>query len=314
MYNLKNKNFFLNLVYKLTFGLVRKIYFYSRKAFLYLTINKFPRIYRPDSIPYISGDSFRAKSDHIHDESMKLNPYKVNENDLVFLNADFFVDYFENIHPKINHNYVLITHNSDVDIDDSLEKYFDEKIIKCYSQNLSILNNPKLNFLPVGLENRRHLKNGIKSHFKKAKYSYTTNKQTKIISAFNKFTALDEREELDNLIKNFEIIDILPPVNHKKYMDALSKYKFALCPLGNGPDTHRLWEALMVCTIPVMINCNFTKNLVLNGIPVLVVDSWSEISDITPDYLEIFYKQHIDKESIDLLTSFKFWYEKIRTL
>ena len=298
----------------MTVGLIRKIYFHSRKGFLYLTIKKFPRVYRPHNIPYISGDSFRAKADHIHDESMKLNPQKVLKNDLVFLNADLLVDYFHDIHPKIIHNYVLITHNSDVDIDDSLEKYFDEKIIKCYSQNQSILNNPKLKFLPVGLENRRHLKNGIKSHFKNTQYAHTINKHNKIISAFNKFTALNQRDELHNLSKNFTLVDDLPPVNHKKYMQVLSEYKFALCPLGNGPDTHRLWEALMVYTIPIMINCNFTKNLVLNGIPVLVVDSWSEISDFTPEYLENFYKQNINKEVIDLLTSFKYWYEKIRTL
>lgn len=53
-------------------------------------------------------------------------------------------------------------------------------------------------------------------------------------------------------------------------------YAFALCPAGNGPDTHRLWEALVLGCIPV-VKRNYLSAF-LYDLPVVVVDDWREIS------------------------------------
>ena len=309
----KNKNWFYKLIYKISIGFIRKIYFSVKKLFFYITLEKFKGLYRPISLPFISGDTFRAEANHIHDETKKLNPKKVKKNDVVFLNADFIDEYFTNYHSEIREKYLLITQNSDVEIGDKYKKYVDQNIIKCFSQNLTILDNPSFELLPVGIENKRYLKNGILSHFKNLDKNFNKKKKTKIISAFNRFTALNRREELFYLTKEIDFIDDLLPVNHKKYMEQISEYKFALCPLGNGPDTHRLWECLMVYTIPIIIKCNFTENLKKMNAPFLEVDKWADIKNFSKDFLNNYYEKNINKETIDTITKFKYWNDRIQS-
>ena len=44
-----------------------------------ITIDRYPFIFRPSSKPFLSGDSLRAFSDHIFDESKSFNPNKVKK-------------------------------------------------------------------------------------------------------------------------------------------------------------------------------------------------------------------------------------------
>jgi hypothetical protein len=55
-----------------------------------------------------------------------------------------------------------------------------------------------------------------------------------------------------------------------------TEYAFVLSPAGNGPDTHRLWEALVLGCIPI-VKRNFLAAF-LADLPVLVVEDWREIS------------------------------------
>ena len=60
-----------------------------------------------------------------------------------------------------------------------------------------------------------------------------------------------------------------------------AEYAFVLSPDGNGPDTHRTWEALVLGCIPVVRrNC---LSALLEDLPVAMVDDWREI---TPAFLD----------------------------
>lgn len=54
-----------------------------------------------------------------------------------------------------------------------------------------------------------------------------------------------------------------------------AEHAFVLCPPGNGPDTHRLWEALVLGCIPI-VKRNFMSQF-LSDLPVVVVDDWREV-------------------------------------
>lgn len=56
--------------------------------FRILFIEKFPKVFRPSSFPYISGDSFRNFSDHVFDETGSIDPIRVKDNDIIFLKTD----------------------------------------------------------------------------------------------------------------------------------------------------------------------------------------------------------------------------------
>ena len=103
-----------------------------------LTLNKFPGLYRPDSLPFVSGDTFRKISDHIFDESKSFDPKKVQNNDIVFVKTDLKDIYFNSFHNNIRSKYILICHNSDSSFEESDVNFIDEKIIHWSNGNREI--------------------------------------------------------------------------------------------------------------------------------------------------------------------------------
>ena len=50
---------------------------YIKNRLRYILREKYPSIYRPDSKPYISGDTLRKFSDHIFDETTSIIPENI---------------------------------------------------------------------------------------------------------------------------------------------------------------------------------------------------------------------------------------------
>ena len=79
-----------------------------------------------------------------------------------------------------------------------------------------------------------------------------------------------------------------------EYFTNLSSYKFFLCPQGAGVQCPKLYESLLVRSIPVVLNIPAHRDLSDQGFPFLMVDSWNHV---TPDSLNNFYNdkcQEID--------------------
>ncbi len=53
-------------------------------------------------------------------------------------------------------------------------------------------------------------------------------------------------------------------------------YAFVLSPFGNGMDCHRTWEALLCGCIPIVRSSVFDE--LFEGLPVLIVDKWEDVS------------------------------------
>ena len=75
---------------------------------------------------------------------------------------------------KIESRYVLLSHNSDFSFNLENQKYLDDKVIHWFAQNINFEADEKFSLLPIGLENRRYLKNGLIYHFNKYKNSEKT--------------------------------------------------------------------------------------------------------------------------------------------
>ena len=56
------------------------------------------------------------------------------------------------------------------------------------------------------------------------------------------------------------------------------EYGFVLCPPGNGIDTHRTWEALALRSIPIVIRSSRLADRLYEGLPVVLVDSFREVT------------------------------------
>jgi len=257
-----------------------------------IIIERYPKLFRPSSKPFISGDTFRKYADHIFDESTSFNPEDVKKNDTVFINSDLIEVYFQIQHPKIGSKYFLISHNSDRNVDNNLTNLSDDKIIHWFAQNLVIKSNKITSIIPIGLENRRWLKYGKKRWFN------TRQEKTKyILSSFNTFNNYKERNEADIFAKKSPIVDIKRFDKPSEYFNEASKYKFVLCPSGNGADTHRLWESQILKSLPILLNSNFSSNLKKLGLPALYLDSWDELISYSKTDLDKIYEKKINNNN-----------------
>tara|TARA_Y100000768_G_scaffold181254_1_gene135755 strand:+ start:1197 stop:2054 length:858 start_codon:yes stop_codon:yes gene_type:complete len=271
-----------------------------KKNFYKLTLERFPGAYRPNSLPYISGDTFRKFSNHIFDETRSFNPKKVKNNEIIFLNSELIEIFFSIHDPKITSKYILISHNSDKSPSREELNLISENVIHWFVQNLEFNNNSRISFLPIGLENKRWLKNGI--------FRNTTDSDFKsklVLSSFNVYNNYSVRKMVLDIANTNKNVENKKFSNSKKYFKELKQYKFILCPPGNGPDTHRIWESLMYKTFPIFELNSFTNNLKNLGVPALYLNSWSDLGSISDKDLKLEYKKLSNLNS-DMIY-FDFW-------
>ena len=264
---------------------------------------------RKDSYPFVSGDSFRKKCNHIFDEIKKCDPTKINNNDFVFVKSDLLKDFFNDVHPRIKNKYNLISHNSDEAINGTYGRYLDDKILNWYAQNVEEKFDPRVKIIPIGLENRWHLKNGRIKNF--IDISNNLPKKNILIHASFSKNTHKSRPEILNKIKLIENVTINEAKKNKDYLNVLASSYFNICPRGNGIDTHRIWESLIFETIPIVENNSFTAQLDSLGIPVLILESWDVLGEYSKeDLLEIYFKIK-NKKNLKTFSELNYWEKKL---
>ena len=284
--------------------LLKKIYFKIKRKIINFLIKRLTFLYRPSSDPYISGDTFRKISNHVYDESKTLLPKKVKTNDIIFMKTDLVDDFFKKIHSNINAKYILISHNSDNEISKRELSMIDDKILYWFAQNLNVQNGSNYSIIPIGLENLRYQTNGVLKDFD---IELPETKKNKISVSFNVSTNIDVRSKLKKIIENNTNVESIDEDNHKDYILNLRNFMFNLCPIGNGFDTHRIWESLLVKTIPIMVDSEFSKNLVSLNFPILVLDSWEHLNKLSSDDLKSIYINESEKKQFDEVIKLKYW-------
>ena len=275
-----------------------------------LSIDRFPGIFRPSSSPFLTGDSLRNLCDHVFDETQSFKPLEVKENDIVFLKTDLKGIYFNHYHQSIKSKYILVTHNSDISIEKEDLNFLDDRIKHWFAAKLNVLASKKLTALPLGLENRRWLKNGLVKNFK-SELSKNINKNERILCSFNPNTNLMERAPLVDIARNKqEIIDIRNFSKSKTYIKELSNYSFNLCPEGNNFESHRIWESLIFKTTPIVINNIVNQNFYNMGIPLIMLDNWNDLSNLDINDLKRINKENLEK-NYEIFVNFNFWKSQI---
>ncbi len=284
--------------------MIKKIYFRFKRKILNILLKRFTSLYRPSSEPYISGDTFRKFSDHIYDESKKFSPKRVKTNDIIFVKTELVSNFFKNMNPYIESRYILISHNSDNEISSLEIKYMDKKIIHWFAQNLNTKKGKDYSPIPIGIENLRYQINGVLKDFD---IEIPLRKKNYIASSFSTTTNQKIRENLNSVLLENENIKTISASNHKEYILSLSDYMFNLCPEGNGHDTHRIWESLLVRTIPIVVKSEFTQNLVTLNFPILLLNNWEDLNEISKKELEAIYKNELKMKNFNDVVTFDYW-------
>ena len=276
-----------------------------------LSIDRYPGIFRPSSSPFLTGDSIRNYCDHIFDETSSFNTCDVKENDIIFLKTYLKNISFKYYHPSIESKYILITHNSDISIEKEDLVYLDNKIKHWFATKLNVLASNNLSALPYGLENRRWLKNGLVKNYKRI-LTLPTKKNNRILCSFNPDTNLVERAPLINIAEHKkDMIDINNFAESNTYLKVLSNYSFNLCPEGNNYESHRIWESLIFKTTPIVINNIVNQNFYNMGIPLIILDSWNDLINLTINDLHKINKINLDK-NYEIFVDLNFWKSQIQ--
>ncbi len=282
---------------------------YFGNKFRNYTLKKNPKIFRPTSSPFISGDTLRNEADFIFDETQTFDPSLVKNNDIIFLKTDLKEIYFQSQHPKISSRYILISHNSDKTVDFMAKEFIDEKIIHWFSQNLSFKSDKIFSSIPIGFENRRYLHNGRLNNIKKID-TVEINKDNKILSSHTSSTNSDVRTSLDKIIKELKFVNSQRFGDNFEYLMNLKKHKFILCPHGNGLDTHRVWEGLLTRTVPILEKSDFSLNFYNMGVPIHIVEDWSELKHLDESEINKLYEKFITFE-FNKFTKKDFWMDLV---
>jgi hypothetical protein len=168
--------------------------------------------------------------------------------------------------------FVLVSHNSDENITDQYARILSNpKLKQWYAQNICI-DHPNLHILPIGIANSMWPHGNLTTLATHMRY---TQKPKDIYFYFNVGTNQSARNECYSaLTKKGLIFGQARP--HPEYLTELAQHKFAICPDGNGVDSHRIWECYYLSVIPIVKANTFTKKL-QQWLPCIVVDSWDNV-------------------------------------
>jgi len=240
---------------------------------------------------------------------------------IIFCKTDFIFDEFKKIE-KIPHDVILITGNSDYPIDEYRFNNKPKNIKRWYAQNV-LVNNEILIPIPIGIENKlESLREGHgigyydRAQEKEIILSTLKNKdpQKFIYSNFNIHTNYGER------IKYKKVSIDCPHIDWEEsnlslgdFFNKLLDYKMILCPVGNGVDTHRLWEVLYSNRIPITVKVNnYGIYKLYEKLPIIILDRIEDLFNY--ELIEKKYKEVMSNNYNLELINYNYWRNKIKNL
>jgi hypothetical protein len=258
-------------------------------------------------------------------------------NDRIFFCKTDQVNYFFKNCNK-DKPFILITHNSDGFITDNpryvntLEPHHHADV-RLIPDNLHKwfgcmveYSSDKIVSIPIGVENDQHFGNK-KDIINNLNKQYIEKREDKLVYVnFKISNNYNERISCYNSVKDNDFctfsdkmfteqqlnppIESFPPIYKESYdffAKEIKSHKFVLCPVGNGLESHRLWETLYLGSIPITrrnINYSFYED----KLPILMIDNWTEITKelLITKFDEITNKLKIGFYNLEML-NFPFW-------
>lgn len=100
-----------------------------------------------------------------------------------------------------------------------------------------------------------------------------------------------ERVALKQYFQQFDWCDVDEGRrDFKEFLLNMARYKFILCPEGNGLDSHRNIESLYLECVPILLNNRFNRNLYGNT-GALLVNGWQEVTkEFLQNYQDLYPK------------------------
>ena len=241
-----------------------------------------------------------------------------DNNKIIFCKTDFLLQEFEKI-KNLNHDVILISGNSDYSIDDRLMSLCPKNVKKWYAQN-ALSNNPILEPIPIGLENKLpSLRDGhgigyldrVTEKERLLNRNLDILPSRKIYSNFNITTNFSYRKRIKDISISLPHIDWDDyNLSLEEFFNKVLEYESVVCPVGNGVDTHRLWEVLYSNRIPITVKVgNFKIYELYEKLPVVILNNELELTNY--ELLNSKIKEIKNKKFDSNILDYNFWKNKI---
>lgn len=187
-----------------------------------------------------------------------------NDDNIIFCKTDYLLQEFNKI-KNLDHDVILISGNSDYSVTSPIFDLMPRNIVKWYAQNALCKSNNIIEPIPLGLVNGNNCyraDHGVSyspiylSVINAIRQIQSNNFEPykNIYANFNVYTNLVYRSNIKSLCQQAKHIDWEEPtLSLEEFFAKIYDYKMIICPLGNGFDTHRLWEVLYLGRVPVVI-------------------------------------------------------------
>ena len=241
-----------------------------------IKLNQF-RFRNSTNSPFLSGDSFAALTDYYiygKFDNQKIDLKRLHNAKSLFLNSHMIRIFLHDIQNIELNNVVLVTGNSDLNFVSPIIMPKGIELWLC--QNNAMPFHPKIRTLPIGIENLRYGRLGLKKWYKSISSNSISNKiLVPPMSPTNpkRITAIQYAQGKKDVFDTYTEY-----LHENDYFSLVEKYKFILCCEGNGFDNHRVWETLYRGSFPVLIRSPWSESLEYLNLPILLVESLEKIN------------------------------------
>jgi hypothetical protein len=232
---------------------------------------------RAVSYPYLSSDAFANLADckiesldDLSDNSFLKNLRAAN---VVFCKSDILQDFLSSAGSYLRCR-VIVSGNSDQEFYD-VPQALPRSVRRVYLQNNFITHDARVVTLPIGLENyrlgvngnpkfieRNRVKNLAEEKILFGPFSFTHSVRQEVFSEFNASKGPWEY-----------VNDWIPP---KRFNQLASTFKYVAAVRGNGVDTHRLWEAMYLGNVGLVLSDYWSISLERLRLPIILVNEWTQ--------------------------------------
>lgn len=237
------------------------------------------------TLPYFSGANLVLFADYVFDHKVKNVARaieKMRDGDTIYVKGDYTNMFFRHEFKDIKTKFIIMSHNSDASAHPRHAKYLDnDKVIAWFAENPAF-EHPKLIPIPIAMENPFYFPEKIKivrgTDLNALRIPWEKRKILLYIN-FSVKTNKKARQPLIDYFSKFDQVVINPKgLDYKTYLTHLGNSKFVLCPRGNGLDTHRYFETILMGAIPVVENSTLwtvyreTTSFVISDLRLVTID------------------------------------------
>ncbi|MBA2306605.1 hypothetical protein H0W26_00515 [Candidatus Dependentiae bacterium] len=212
-------------------------------------------------------------------------PRDVKSGNMIFVRDAH--QFFKKMHDAIEVPYFIMTHGEY--LDKFIPTYFkylnDSKILGWFTIHPCSAAHERVFALPLGVIQYKDLCLNYESTHKLFKRLREDNKPGLLYMNFTDWCN-PGRKKIRHLFLDKPFCKSAGVTHFGPYISELSKYKFVISPPGLGPDCYRVWESLLVGTIPIVQRSHIDG--LYDGFPVLFIDTWEEV---TESFLQKKYKE-----------------------